>query len=87
MTLGVSQRVVVGQGARGIHLGAGLAAGGRTHSVFVTDNDAAVALLAAQVVPGDVVLLKASRAAGLEQVAEAQLSPMPAPAAVEGATP
>ena len=87
VTLGVSHLVVVGQGARGIHLGAGLAAGGRTHSVFVTDNDAAVALLAAEIVPGDVVLLKASRAAGLEQVAEALLSPTPAPAPVEGAAP
>ena len=89
VTLGVSHLVVIGQGARGIHLGAGLAAGGRTHSVFVTDNDAAVALLTAEIVPGDVVLLKASRAAGLEQVAEALLSMTPAPAAapVEGAAP
>ena len=37
----------------------------------VPDADAAVALLAAQLRPGDVVLVKASRAAGLERVAAA----------------
>ena len=80
VSLGVNRLVVVGEGARGIHLGAGLAAGGRTQSMLVADTDAVVALLAAEVTPGDVVLLKASRAAGLEQVAEALLAPAASPA-------
>ena len=80
MSLGVNRLVVVGEGARGIHLGAGLAAGGGPQSVLVADTDAVVALLAAEVTPGDVVLLKASRAAGLERVAEALLAPAASPA-------
>ncbi|WP_377272070.1 UDP-N-acetylmuramoyl-tripeptide--D-alanyl-D-alanine ligase [Peterkaempfera sp. SMS 1(5)a] len=43
-------------------------------SVLVSDADAAVELLRDQVRPGDVVLVKASRAAGLERVAEALLA-------------
>ena len=41
--------------------------------MWVADKDAAVALLRAQVVPGDVVLVKGSRSVGLESVAEALL--------------
>jgi UDP-N-acetylmuramoyl-tripeptide--D-alanyl-D-alanine ligase len=40
----------------------------------VADVDAAVALLAAELRPGDVVLVKASRAAGLERIAAALLA-------------
>ncbi|AXI77088.1 UDP-N-acetylmuramoyl-tripeptide--D-alanyl-D-alanine ligase [Peterkaempfera bronchialis] len=43
-------------------------------SVLVSDADAAIDLLLDQVRPGDVVLVKASRAAGLERVAEALLA-------------
>ncbi|MFJ6213964.1 UDP-N-acetylmuramoyl-tripeptide--D-alanyl-D-alanine ligase [Streptomyces sp. NPDC092296] len=43
-------------------------------SVLVSDADAAIDLLRDQVRPGDVVLVKASRAAGLERVAEALLA-------------
>lgn len=43
-------------------------------SVLVSDADAAVELLRDQVRPGDVVLVKASRAAGLERVAQALLA-------------
>jgi UDP-N-acetylmuramoyl-tripeptide--D-alanyl-D-alanine ligase len=41
--------------------------------VFVSDNDEATAWLREHLRPGDVVLVKASRAAALEQVAEALL--------------
>jgi UDP-N-acetylmuramoyl-tripeptide--D-alanyl-D-alanine ligase len=43
-------------------------------SVLVSDADAAIELLRGEVRPGDVVLVKASRAAGLERVAEALLA-------------
>jgi UDP-N-acetylmuramoyl-tripeptide--D-alanyl-D-alanine ligase len=41
----------------------------------VTDIDEAVALLRAELTPGDVVLVKASRAAGLERLAASLLAP------------
>jgi UDP-N-acetylmuramoyl-tripeptide--D-alanyl-D-alanine ligase len=41
----------------------------------VPDVDAAVALLREQLAPGDVVLVKGSRSAGLERVAAALLEP------------
>jgi UDP-N-acetylmuramoyl-tripeptide--D-alanyl-D-alanine ligase len=69
--LDVNQLVVVGEGARPIHLGACLEGSWGAESVFVPDNDAAAAWLDDHLAPGDVVLLKASRAAALERVAEA----------------
>ena len=65
---GVDRLVVVGEGAA-IHDGA-LAAGAGDRSVRVDDVDAAVDLLRRDLRPGDVVLVKASRSAGLERVAE-----------------
>ena len=44
-------------------------------SVHVPDVEAAVALLRRELAPGDVVLVKASRSAGLERVAAALLEP------------
>ena len=82
--LGVDRLVVVGREARAMHLGAGLAGGGGTESAFVPDATAAVRLLDAEVVPGDVVLVKASRAAGLERVAMALLEPPPRLPRVDG---
>jgi UDP-N-acetylmuramoyl-tripeptide--D-alanyl-D-alanine ligase len=41
--------------------------------VFVPDVAGAIALLQAEVAPGDFVLVKASRAVGLELVAQALL--------------
>ena len=71
---GVERVVAVGEGARGVHTGA-LAAGAADgeESLLVPDVAAAVAVLEAQLRPGDVVLVKASRGAGLDRVAEALL--------------
>jgi UDP-N-acetylmuramoyl-tripeptide--D-alanyl-D-alanine ligase len=64
--LSVGRLVAVGEQARSIVHGAvGLDA------VWVPDTDAAITLLRAQVRPGDVVLVKASRSASLERVAVA----------------
>ena len=60
--------VVVGAAASGVATGASEAGGG-TVVTAVPDVDAAVSLLRERLVPGDVVLVKASRAAGLERVA------------------
>ena len=79
--LGVDRLVVVGAGARPAHAGAENAPAWSGESVIVPDVDAAVALLAGQVRPDDVVLVKASRGAGLEQVALALLNPPRAPLA------
>ncbi|MGI8433412.1 MAG: UDP-N-acetylmuramoyl-tripeptide--D-alanyl-D-alanine ligase [Nocardioidaceae bacterium] len=75
--LGVDKLVVVGAAARPIHLAAGLEDAWKGESVCVPDPAAAVALLRATVRSGDVVLVKASRAAGLEIVAEALLAGVP----------
>jgi UDP-N-acetylmuramoyl-tripeptide--D-alanyl-D-alanine ligase len=71
--LDVSRLVVVGPDAGGIHAGAVLEGSWGEESVHVDDVDDAVALLREQVEPGDVVLVKASRSAGLERVASALL--------------
>ena len=73
--LDVGQLVVVGPEAGGIHAGAVLEGSWGSESIHVDDVDAAVALLRAELAPGDVVLVKASRAAGLERVAAALLAP------------
>jgi UDP-N-acetylmuramoyl-tripeptide--D-alanyl-D-alanine ligase len=71
---GVARVVAVGEGARAVHDGAVAAgAGDGEESVLVPDVSAAVALLEAQLRPGDVVLVKASRGAGLDRVAAALL--------------
>ena len=67
--LGVDRLVVVGAGAHGVHAGAALAPAWPGESTVVADVAAATDLLVHEVRPGDVVLVKASRAAGLEQVA------------------
>ena len=69
--LDVSRLVVVGEEARPIHHGARSEAASDEKSVCVPDVDAAVGFLRAALRPGDLVLVKASRAAGLERVAAA----------------
>jgi UDP-N-acetylmuramoyl-tripeptide--D-alanyl-D-alanine ligase len=61
--LGVDRLLVVGPDAEPIHTASGAV------STHVPDVDAAVDLLRAELRPEDVVLVKASRAAGLERVA------------------
>ena len=73
--LDLGQLVVVGPQAGGIHAGAVLEGSWGDESVHVPDVEAAVELLRREVVPGDVVLVKASRSAGLERVAAALLEP------------
>ena len=71
--LDVGQLVVVGPEAGGIHAGAVLEGSWGSESIHVPDVDAAVALLREELAPGDVVLVKASRSAGLERAAAALL--------------
>jgi UDP-N-acetylmuramoyl-tripeptide--D-alanyl-D-alanine ligase len=66
---GVSRVVAVGTEARGIERGAALEGSWDGTASWVPDADAAVALLRAELRAGDVVLVKASRAASLERVA------------------
>jgi UDP-N-acetylmuramoyl-tripeptide--D-alanyl-D-alanine ligase len=78
--LGVDQVVVVGPDAAPTHEAAGPA-----RSTHVPDVAAAVALLRAELRPEDVVLVKASRAAGLERVALALAEPAAASGVPGGA--
>jgi UDP-N-acetylmuramoyl-tripeptide--D-alanyl-D-alanine ligase len=71
----VDALIVVGEGASGIADGAGEAGLAGAAASLVADRDAASALLASALRPGDVVLVKASRSAGLERVAAALLEP------------
>lgn len=73
--LGVDRLVVVGNAARALHLGATLEGSFNGESELVDDVPAAIALLSAQLLPGDVLLVKASRSAGLDRVAAAVLGP------------
>jgi UDP-N-acetylmuramoyl-tripeptide--D-alanyl-D-alanine ligase len=75
--LGVDRMLGVGVAARPIVVGVTSEIGdvgegsGNTEASWVDDVDAAVQYLRGNAAPGDVILVKASRAAGLEQVAEA----------------
>jgi UDP-N-acetylmuramoyl-tripeptide--D-alanyl-D-alanine ligase len=71
--LDVSRLVVVGNGRSisAMHHGAVLEGGWGAGAVSVADPDAALALVRAEVRPGDVVLVKASNAAGLGALADA----------------
>ncbi|MEO8889006.1 MAG: UDP-N-acetylmuramoyl-tripeptide--D-alanyl-D-alanine ligase [Jatrophihabitantaceae bacterium] len=67
--LDISQLVAVGEPARPIQHGAALEGSWDGESRWVPDADAAIALLRRELRAGDVVLVKASRAASLERVA------------------
>lgn len=71
--LNISRLVAVGEAARPLYLGAALEGSWSNEAVWVPDPAGAIDLLADQLAPGDVVLVKASRAVGLEQVAGALL--------------
>ncbi|HEV2636902.1 MAG TPA: UDP-N-acetylmuramoyl-tripeptide--D-alanyl-D-alanine ligase [Actinocrinis sp.] len=67
--LGIDRLVAVGDGAARIHAGAGQEGSWGEESVMVADPPQALALLRAEVRPGDVVLVKASNSVGLGWVA------------------
>jgi UDP-N-acetylmuramoyl-tripeptide--D-alanyl-D-alanine ligase len=67
--LDISRVVAVGEQARPIQHGAALEGSWNGESSWVPDADAAIALLRDELRRGDVVLVKASRAASLERVA------------------
>src|SRR4051794_8326919 len=67
--LGLARVIAVGEPARPIQQAAALEGSWDGESSWVPDVEAATALLRAEVRPGDVVLVKASRAASLERVA------------------
>ncbi len=67
--LDLSRVIAVGPAARPIQHGAALEGSWNGEAGWVPDVDAAIAALRAELRPGDVVLVKASRAASLERVA------------------
>jgi UDP-N-acetylmuramoyl-tripeptide--D-alanyl-D-alanine ligase len=69
--LGIDRLLAVGEPARAVHLGAAAEGSWGGKSGWISDGDAALQALRDQVVPGDVILVKASRAAGLDRLAEA----------------
>jgi UDP-N-acetylmuramoyl-tripeptide--D-alanyl-D-alanine ligase len=69
--LDISRLVAVGEGARTLAHGAALEGSWDGESSWVPDLDAALEVLRRDLVPGDVVLVKASRAARLERLAQA----------------
>lgn len=81
--LDVSRLVVVGDGARPLHLGAVMEGSWGEESVWVPDADAALEVLTAEIAPGDVVLVKGSNATGLRELADA-LAAGAAPARAAG---
>ncbi|MGA7205738.1 MAG: UDP-N-acetylmuramoyl-tripeptide--D-alanyl-D-alanine ligase [Specibacter sp.] len=63
--LNISRLLVVGTAARAMHVGAVMEGSWGEESMFVPDADAAYEVLARELAPGDVVLVKASNGAGL----------------------
>ncbi len=63
--LNISRLLVVGAGARAMHVGAVMEGSWGNESMFVPDAEAAYEVLAAELAPGDVVLFKSSNGAGL----------------------
>jgi UDP-N-acetylmuramoyl-tripeptide--D-alanyl-D-alanine ligase len=82
--LDISRLVAVGEGARAVHTGASHEGSWGHGSTWVPDADGALKLLRAELAPGDVVLVKASRSIGLDAVATALLADVPAAVAAGG---
>ncbi|MCI2239701.1 UDP-N-acetylmuramoyl-tripeptide--D-alanyl-D-alanine ligase [Paenibacillus sp. TRM 82003] len=72
--LDVSKLLVVGSGARPVYTGAVMEGSWGDEAAFAADAEEAGALLAEQLRPGDVVLVKASNGAGLGRLAERLLA-------------
>lgn len=68
--LNIGKLVVVGERARHIHLAAGLEGSWDGESVLVPDVEAAYDLLREELRPGDVVLVKSSKSAGLRHLGD-----------------
>ncbi|MFD6055334.1 UDP-N-acetylmuramoyl-tripeptide--D-alanyl-D-alanine ligase [Agromyces sp. NPDC060279] len=68
--LGISQLVVVGQGARRLHISAINEGSWDGESAFVETQDEAFELVTAQARPGDTILVKSSNAAGLRHLGD-----------------
>jgi len=81
--LDVNLLVAVGESARAIADGAALEGSWDGEARWVPDRAAAERLLSSVVRPGDVVLVKGSRAAGLERVAQALVAELESSGAVE----
>jgi UDP-N-acetylmuramoyl-tripeptide--D-alanyl-D-alanine ligase len=69
--LNISRLIAVGAGAKPIHMGAAHEGSWGEESMAVETVDEAIEVLTREVAAGDVVLIKASRAIGLERVAQA----------------
>lgn len=72
--LDVNKLLAVGEQTRPLFLAASLEGSWGEEAAWVADVDQAIATLSAELRPGDVVLIKASRAVGLERISEALLS-------------
>jgi UDP-N-acetylmuramoyl-tripeptide--D-alanyl-D-alanine ligase len=72
--LDVQRLIVIGEGARPIHQAAGLEGSWGQESMYVPDVPSALQVLRDELRSDDVVLVKASRAAGLESVVAALLA-------------
>jgi UDP-N-acetylmuramoyl-tripeptide--D-alanyl-D-alanine ligase len=68
--LGISQLVVVGQGARRLHISAINEGSWDGESAFVESADEAFDLVVSSVRPGDTVLVKSSNSAGLRHLGD-----------------
>lgn len=75
--LSLDKLIAVGQDARPIFTGASLEGSWNGEAGWQPSIDAALGVLREQLLPGDVVLVKASRAAGLERLAQALLTQEP----------
>ena len=71
---GAAVIVAVGADAAAVADGARATEGWRGEAIAVPDRDAAVSALRTRLRPGDVVLVKASKAAGLWEVADGLLA-------------
>lgn len=71
--LDISHLVCVGEATKVMHLAAANEGSWGDEALYVPDADAAITLLRERLLPGDVVLVKASRSVGLEVIADALL--------------
>ena len=71
--LDISRLVCVGEGTKVMHLAASNEGSWGQESIWLPDATSAIEHLRANLESGDVVLVKASRSVGLEEVAEALL--------------